>query len=110
MKIVAAIIRSEQLPAVKQALFDVEFRNITASAVMGTAPQSEQRMFRGVKREVSLFPRVRLEIAVTEDQVESAIKAISKGARETGGWGRIMVTPLDKMVTIWKDEYATQDS
>ena len=88
MKLVVALIRSEQLPAVKQALFDAQIIHLTASTVMGTAPKSEQQMYRGVAREVSLFRRIRVEVAVTDAQLETAIEAISRGARETGGWGR----------------------
>jgi nitrogen regulatory protein PII len=101
MKLVVALIRSEQLPAVKQALFDAQIIHLTASTVMGTAPKSEQQMYRGVAREVSLFRRIRVEVAVTDAQLETAIEAISRGARETGGWGRIMVQPLEDIVTIW---------
>ena len=101
MKLVIAIIRPEQLPAVKQALFDAQIRHLTATTVMGTAPRTEQQMFRGVQREVSLFRRVRVEVAVDDSQVEPAIEAISRGAHETGGWGRIMIQPLEDVVTIW---------
>ncbi len=101
MKLVIAVIRPEQLPAVKQALFDAQIRRITATTVMGTAPQTEQQMYRGVQREVSLFPRIRVELAVNDSELETAIEAISRGAHETGGWGRIMVQPLEEVVTIW---------
>ncbi len=101
MKLVIAVIRPEQLPAVKQALFDVQIRRITATTVMGTAPQTEQQMSRGVQREVSLFPRIRVELAVNDSELETAIEAISRGAHETGGWGRILVQPLEEVVTIW---------
>ena len=101
MKLVVAVVRPEQLPAVKQALFDAQIRHLTASTVMGTAPKTEQNMYRGVQREVSLFQRVRVEVAVNDAMVETAIEAISRGAKESGGWGRIMVQPLDEMVTIW---------
>ena len=104
MKLVIALIRPEQLPAVKQALFDVQIRHLTATTVMGTAPKSEQQMYRGVQREVSLFRRIRVEVAVNDSQVETAIEAISQGAHETGGWGRILVQPLDDVVTIWTGE------
>jgi nitrogen regulatory protein P-II 1/nitrogen regulatory protein P-II 2 len=101
MKLLIAVIRPEQLPAVKQALFDSQIRHLTATTVMGTAPKSEQQMYRGVQREVSLFRRVRVEIAVNDSELETAIDAISRGAHETGGWGRIMVQPLEDIVTIW---------
>ena len=101
MKLVIEVIRPEQLPAVKQALFDAQIRRITATTVMGTAPQTEQQMYRGVQREVTLFPRIRVELAVNDSELETAIEAISRGAHETGGWGRILVQPLEEVVTIW---------
>jgi nitrogen regulatory protein P-II 1/nitrogen regulatory protein P-II 2 len=101
MKILTAVIRPEQLPAVKQALFDSQIQHLTATTVMGTAPKSEQQMYRGVQREVSLFRRIEIKLAVNDSQVETAIEAISRGAHETGGWGRIMVQPLEETVTIW---------
>lgn len=104
MKLVIAIIRPEQLPAVKQALFDAQVQHLTATTVMGTAPKSEQQMYRGVQREVSLFRRIRVEVAVNDGQLETAIDAISRGARETGGWGRILVLPLEDAITIWTGE------
>ena len=104
MKMVIAVILPEQLPAVKDALFEAGFKNLTASAVMGTAPKSEQQMFRGVRREVSLFRRTRLEVVVTDALVEKAIQAITSGAKETGGWGHIFVTEVHEVVKIWTDE------
>ena len=104
MKLIIAYIRSEQLPAVKQALFDAQIRHFTAMMVMGTAPKTEQQMYRGEIKEVSLFKRVRIECVVKEAQVETAIKAISDGSMQTGGGGRILVTSLDDMVKIWTGE------
>ncbi len=104
MKLVVALIRPEQLPNVKQALFDAQLRRVTAMTVMGTAPRSEQQMYRGVRREVSLFRRMRVEVVVNDSELETAIDAISKGARETGGWGRIFVQPLEDVITIWTGE------
>ena len=72
MKMIVALIKPEQLPAVKQALFDAEIRHMTATSVMGTAPRTEQQMFRGVKKEVSLLKRVRLELAVNDANLERA--------------------------------------
>jgi nitrogen regulatory protein P-II 2 len=104
MKLVTALIRSEQLPSVKAALFDAQIRHLTATSVLGTAPKSEQQMYRGVAREVSLFRRVRVEVAVNDEQLEPAIEAISAGAKAAGGWGRIFVTELQEAITIWTGE------
>ena len=47
---------------------------------------------------------MRVEVAVNDDQVETAIEAITSGAKEAGGWGRIFVTELEEAVTIWTGE------
>ena len=101
MKLVIAIIKPEQLPAVKKSLFDAQIRHMTAMPVMGTATRTEQSMYRGVQREVSLFSRVRVEIAVNDARLEAAIEAISAGAMESGGSGKILVTELHEAVVVW---------
>ena len=104
MKLVVAMIRPEQLPSVKQALFDAQIRHMTATTVQGTGTRTEQRMYRGVAKEVSLFRRVRLEVAVNDDRLETTIQAISQGARDSGGWGHIFVTELTDVITVWTGE------
>ena len=104
MKLVTALLRSEQFPAVKKALFDADFRRLTATSVMGTAPMTEQNMYRGVAREISLFRRVKVEVYVENDQVELAAQAIALGAKAHGGWGRIFVTDVENSMTIWNEE------
>ena len=104
MKLVYALIRPEQLPAVKRALFEAQIHRLTVMNVLGTAPRTEQQMYRGVERKVSLFRRVRVEIALQDSMVDSAMKAIESGAKETGGWGRILVLDLQDALTIWTGE------
>ena len=101
MKLVVAVIRPEQLPSVQQALFDAQIRPITAPPVQGTGTRTEQRVYRGVFKEVSLFRRVRLELSVNDDRLETAIEAISEGAKQSGGWGHIFVPELTEVVTVW---------
>ena len=57
MKIIIAYIRPEQLPAIKEALGESGFYHFTVISVLGTAPNTEQRTFRGVEQKVSLFKR-----------------------------------------------------
>ena len=108
MKMIVALIKPEQLPAVKQALFDAEIRHMTATSVMGTAPRTEQQMFRGVKKEVSLLKRVRLELALNDANLERAMEAISRGAMESGGSGKVFVTELVDVMTVWTGERGTR--
>ena len=104
MKLVTALLRSEQFPAVKKALFDSDFRRLTATSVMGTAPMTEQNMYRGVAREVSLFRRVKVEVYVEDGQVDEAAAAITQGAKVHGAWGRIFVTDVESSTVIWEDK------
>lgn len=104
MKMITAFIRPEQLPDIKEALLEADVRHFTATTVMGTAPETEQQMFRGVGKEVTLFRRVRLEVATQDDKIETVIGAISKGAKESGGYGKIFMTELQDIVKIFTDE------
>jgi nitrogen regulatory protein PII len=45
-----------------------------------------------------------VELAVSDDRLETAMEAIAEGAREAGGWGRIFVTELHDVMTIWTGE------
>lgn len=108
MKQVVVYLRPEQLPAVKQALYEAEIRHPTAISVLGTAPKTEQQMYRGVEREVELFRRMRVEVNVQDAMLETTIDAISRGAMESGGFGKIFITELHDVVKIWTGERGTR--
>ena len=108
MKQVVVYLRPEQLPAVKQALYEAEIRHLTAISVLGTAPKTEQQMYRGVQREVELFRRMRVEVNVQDAMLETTIDAISRGAMESGGFGKIFITELHDVVKIWTGERGTR--
>jgi len=99
MKLVVAIIQPQQLPAVKRSLFAAQIKHITATNVLGTAPEgAEVRIFRGVPHEVSLFQKVRIELALKEEMVDRAVEAIVRGAQESGGFGIVLISELYDMV------------
>ena len=104
MKMITVTLRPEQLPAVKKALFDADIRHMTGIPVLGTAPKTEQQMFRGVRLEVELFRRLRIEVAVHDDKLESTIEAIKRGVMESGGFGKIFITEIYDVVKPWTDE------
>ena len=104
MKLIIVYIKQEQLPAVKDALADAEIFHFTVMPVLGTASNTEQRTFRGVEQRVSLFKRMRMELILKDSNVELAIDAISKGAMNSGGFGRIFVTEVADAVKIWTGE------
>lgn len=102
MKLITAIIRPHQLPAVKQALYDAQVYKITVSNVLGCGEEKGyQEIFRGVEMEVTLLKKVRLDIAVNEDFVEKTIEAIIRGARTNEvGDGKIFITELQECLRI----------
>ena len=107
MKLLVTYIRPEQLPDIKDALFEAEIRHFTASTVLGTANKTEQQVYRGVEKEISLFKRLKLEIIVKPSLVEIALNAISRGAMASGGYGKVFISNVDEVVKIWTGERGT---
>lgn len=102
MKLIIAMIQPHKLPDVKKALHEAEVYKMTVTNALGCGQQGGYtEVYRGVKEEVNLLKKVRLEIAVNEDFVEPTIKAIIEGAR-TGniGDGKIFVLDLVECVRI----------
>ena len=98
---VIAIIQPQQLPAVKKSLFAAQIKHLTVTNVLGTAPEgAAKHHFRGVEYEISLFQKVRLELPLKESLVETAIEAITEGARASGGYGIIFVSELHDAVVV----------
>ena len=102
MKLVTAYIQPHKLNDVKQALFKADVHKMSVTNAMGCGEQAGyEESYRGVKFEVNLLKKVRLEIAVNEDYVQNTIDAIIEGA-QTGqiGDGKIFVTDLHECVRI----------
>ena len=102
MKLIVAYIQPEKLNDVKQVMSEAEIFRMSVTNALGCGQQKGyQESYRGVEIEVNLLKKIRLEIAVNDDFVESTIKAIVKGAR-TGkiGDGKIFVLPLEHCVRI----------
>ena len=102
MKIIVALIQPHKLPDVKKALFDAAVYKMTVTNALGCGQQKGYtETYRGVIHKINLLKKVRLEIAVNEDFVESTIKAIIKGAR-TGniGDGKIFIIDLPECIRI----------
>jgi nitrogen regulatory protein P-II 2 len=102
MKLITAIIKPFKLDDVRQALSEVGVTGITATEVKGFGRQKgHTELYRGAEYVVDFLPKVKLEIAINDDQVEATIEAIS-GAANTGkiGDGKIFVSPLERIVRI----------
>lgn len=110
MKLIVALIQPHRLPDVKKELFEAEIHKMTVTNTLGCGRQKGYtEMYRGVVHEVNLLKKVRLEIAVNDDFVESTIAAVIKGAR-TGkiGDGKIFVLPLERCIRIRTEETGSE--
>ena len=102
MKKVEAIIKPFKLEEVKEALAKVGVQGLTVTEVKGFGRQKgHKELYRGAEYVVEFLPKVKLEIAVADDILESAIKAIVQSA-STGriGDGKIFVMPLEEAIRI----------
>ena len=102
MKLVVAIVRTEKLSAVLEALFRAEVRGLTISRVQGHGGEvGRVETYRGTTVKMELSEKVRLEIGVSDHFVDPTVKAILGSAR-TGdvGDGKIFVVPVEKVYRI----------
>jgi nitrogen regulatory protein P-II 1 len=102
MKLVVAYIQPHKLNDVKQSLYNAKVYKMSVTNALGCGEQlGYQESYRGIKFEVNLLKKVRLEIAVNEDFVEQTIKAIVDGAKTgTIGDGKILVLDLCECIRI----------
>ena len=102
MKLIIAYIQPEQLNEVKQALYEKEVYKMSVTNAMGCGQQKGyHETYRGADIEVNLLKKVRIEIAVNDDFVDTTIEAVISGAR-TGniGDGKIFVLDLPECIRI----------
>jgi nitrogen regulatory protein P-II 2 len=102
MKIVMAIIKPFKLDEVRDALTSIGVHGLTVTEVKGYGRQKgHTEIYRGAEYAVSFLPKLKIELAVSSDQVQAVIDAISSVAR-TGqiGDGKIFVSPLDQAIRI----------
>ena len=102
MRMVIAIIKPFKLDDVRSALADVGVQGITVTEVKGFGRQKgHTELYRGAEYVVDFLPKVKLELAVDDEQVDRVIEAIIETAR-TGkiGDGKIFVAELGQAVRI----------
>ena len=98
MKLIKAIVRLNKVDDVKDALAKNSISGMTVSEVRGHGRQrGHSSVYRGSDYEVSLLPRMEIEVVVPDDVVEDAIDAIMEAVR-TGeiGDGRVFVIPVEQ--------------
>ncbi|MED5281414.1 MAG: P-II family nitrogen regulator, partial [Verrucomicrobiota bacterium] len=95
-----------KLDEVKDALSEIGIQGMTVSEVKGFGRQKgHSEIYRGSEYTVDLLPKVKIEIAVADDQVAKVIDTIV-GASQTGkiGDGKIIVTSIEELVRIRTSE------
>ena len=102
MKLVMAVIKPFKLDEVRDALTGLGIEGLTVSEVKGFGRQKGQtEIYRGAEYAVNFLPKIKIEVAVTDNLLEQVIETIQKSAN-TGqiGDGKIFVVDLQTAVRI----------
>ena len=102
MKLIKSIVRPNKVDEVKDALARLNISGITISEVRGHGKQKgHTAIYRGKEYDVSLLPKMEIEVVVTDSILDEAIKAIVEAAR-TGeiGDGRVFLLPVEQTYRI----------
>ena len=102
MKLVIVVIKPFKLDEVRDALTRLGVHGMTVNEVKGYGRQKgHMEIYRGAEYAVNFLPKLRIEVAVSSDQIEQAMEAIAAAAK-TGqiGDGKIFVAPLEQAVRI----------
>lgn len=106
MKKIEAIIKPFKLEEVKEALGDVGIEGMTVSEVKGFGRQKgHTEVYRGSEYTVDFLPKIKIELVLTDNLVDTAINAIVKAAK-TGkiGDGKLFIFPIEQAVRIRTEE------
>jgi len=110
MKLITAVIKPFRLDDVRNALAEVGVQGMTVTEVKGFGRQrGHTELYRGAEYVVDFLPKVKIEVALSDELVERAIEAIIESAK-TGkvGDGKIFVTSLEQVYRIRTGETGDQ--
>ena len=102
MKLVTAVVKPHKWEDVRVALEAVGVTGMTVSEVSGYGRQKgHTEVYRGAEYDIALVPKIRLEIAVNDADVDTVVATITNGAH-TGriGDGKVWVSPLETVVRV----------
>ena len=108
MKLIKAIVRPNKVDDVREALEELNISGMTVTEVRGHGKQKgHTAIYRGKEYNVSLLPKMEIELVVPDEVADEAIKAIIQAAR-TGeiGDGRVFVMPVGESYRIRTGEQA----
>jgi nitrogen regulatory protein PII len=102
MKMVMAIVKPFKLDDVREALAEVGVQGITVTEVKGFGRQrGHTELYRGAEYVVDFLPKIKIEVAVTDELLERVVEAIQRSANSGKiGDGKIFVWQLDQVVRI----------
>ncbi|MGD8352746.1 MAG: P-II family nitrogen regulator [Pseudomonadota bacterium] len=102
MKFIVAIIKPNRLDDVRESLSLAGVKGLTVSEVKGYGRQKgHKEVYRGAEYTVDFIPKIKIELAVDDSELENIIKAIVEGARtDKIGDGKIFVLPLEEAIRI----------
>lgn len=106
MKKIEAIVRPHKIDDVREALLDAGFRGMTLTEVKGVGRQKgHTEVYRGAEYHIDFLPKIKLEIVVADQKLESALSIIIKTSR-TGsvGDGKIFVLPVEEVIRVRTEE------
>ena len=110
MKLVTAIIKPFKLDEVREALSAIGVQGITVTEVKGFGRQKgHTELYRGAEYVVDFLPKVKLDIAISDELLDQALEAI-EGAARTGkiGDGKIFVMELEQVIRIRTGETGSE--
>lgn len=110
MKLITAVIKPFRLDDVRNALAEVGVQGMTVTEVKGFGRQrGHTELYRGAEYVVDFLPKVKIEVAVTDNLVERAVEAIIEAAK-TGkvGDGKIFITNIEQVHRIRTGETGDQ--
>ncbi|MBK1727446.1 P-II family nitrogen regulator [Halorhodospira neutriphila] len=102
MKKVEAIIKPFKLDDVREALSDIGITGMTVTEVKGFGRQKgHTELYRGAEYVVDFLPKMRLEVVVSDGEVDRCVEAITQAA-QTGkiGDGKIFVSEVERVIRI----------
>jgi len=102
LKLITAIIKPFKLEEVRESLDKIGITGMTITEVKGFGRQKgHTELYRGAEYVIDFLPKIKVEIAVSLDQLENVVTAISKSASSGKiGDGKIFITSLDQVIRI----------
>ena len=102
MKLITAVIKPFKLDEVREALLTVGVTGLTVTDVKGYGRQKgHTELYRGSEYEVDLLPKTKIDIAVSDEQCEEVIEAVTKPANTNNiGDGKIFITNVEGAIRI----------